>query len=488
MKMKNNLIRVFVNEKTIIEISQYASLYSLKDEVNKKIYDSAPIDDISLHFNGKPLTDDTKALLSYGIENDSNLFANVKTNGGMSTSTIILMVLYICSIPLYFLFLASGLPPVMANIFSFVFDNTVVKILEFFGQCQTDPFVIIIRKFVKFIMWTISTFATVMFVWITVAYLVFPFYYLIRGRTYCDAGVAAKHVGKVTTIWYMMIYGAYNVIDFLLNIIQYLTNMDPILLIKGASSASIQVNKEAWDIAKFTPFYAIPFVGEILMVVHEVIEEGVGLLYEALDTISQIQCTDEQTTSMLCSLMTQLEVALARYGGTGHMTHSKENKSIATKHKKRNINQQLNQRLSKKASSLEVKEMAGAFIEPIKNYKLEPLIKLMQRGFCDQALKDKMQQSILNKGLEPLTDEQLNSLLPPLPGTEFDMNTFGGRLNRWSTGFATSFFCQILEALSDITNTLWGIGTESQVVNMIKTGQIAGIVSILVIIIDTFLN
>ncbi len=103
--MKNNLIRVFVNEKTIIEISPYASLYSLKDEVHKRIYNSTPIDDISLHFNGKPLIHDTRALLSYGIENDSNLFANVKTKGGMSTSMIILIVLYLFTVPVYLLFL-----------------------------------------------------------------------------------------------------------------------------------------------------------------------------------------------------------------------------------------------------------------------------------------------------------------------------------------------------------------------------------------------
>ena len=126
--------------------------------------------------------------------------------------------------------------------------------------------------------------------------------------------------------------------------------------------------------------------------------------------------------------------------------------------------------MQEKASSLATKAFAGTFVEPIKNYKMLPFIKLVQRGFCDQDLKNKLQQGVLNKGLPPLTDEQLNSLLPPLPGTEFDMNTFQGRLNRWSTSFAMSAFCQILEALGDITNTLWSIGTENQVVNMIKTG------------------
>ena len=72
--MKKNLIRIFVNRKNVIEISPYASLYSLKNEVNKKIYENVPFDDITLHFKGKPIVNNNKALLSYGIKNDSNLF------------------------------------------------------------------------------------------------------------------------------------------------------------------------------------------------------------------------------------------------------------------------------------------------------------------------------------------------------------------------------------------------------------------------------
>ena len=487
--MKNNLIRIFINEKNVIEISPYASLYSLKEQVNKKVYKNLPFDNISLHFKGKPLIDNSKALLSYGIENDSILLANVKTNGGYSTSTLILIGFYMLAIPCYFIFLMSGLPPVMANIFSFVFDNTVLGIFEYFQKKRDDNFLEFIRNWIiKPILSFITIFSTIIFIWITTAYIVFPFYYLIRGKTYCDAGLTAKHVGKITTIGYMMVYGSFNILDFLLNITQYATNFFPVLLIKGTASASIQTTKEAWDLTKFAPFYAIPFLGQMLMTFHIFLEEGIGLLYESLDVIGQYNCDDENTTSLLCSLTTQLQKELAKYGGTGHHTHTKENKSIASKYKKQDMNAKIQSRIDKMQSRLEIKEMAGIFIEPVKNYKLEPLLKLLQRGFCDQALKDKIQQGVLNKGLEPLTEDQLNAMLPKLDKTDFDMNTFKGRLNRWSSGFFMSFFCQILEALRDITNTLWGIGTENQVINMIKTGQIAGIVAIVVFIIDTILN
>ena len=61
--MKKNLIRVFVNRKTIIEISPYVSVYSLKMEIQKKIYDTLSVDKINLHFNGRPMSNNKKAII-----------------------------------------------------------------------------------------------------------------------------------------------------------------------------------------------------------------------------------------------------------------------------------------------------------------------------------------------------------------------------------------------------------------------------------------
>ena len=512
--MKKNLIRVFVNRKTVIEISPFASVYSLKTDVQKKIYDTLPIDKINLHYNGKPMFDDNKAIISYGVEDNSNIEAKATTKGG-SNSLWWLKILYVISIPFFILFLISGLPPVFSNSFAYVFDNTLASILNHFGGKPNDPISKIIRGFFNVIMWVVTKFATIIFIWVVAAYMVFPAYYLFYGRSYCDSGIAAKHVGYVTMIWYMIIYGSFNVVDFILNILQFLSDEDPIQVIKATTGPTIQSSKESWDIMKFAVFYAIPFVGEGIAAVHELIEEGVGLLYEGMDTASQFQCDNENIATELCSFLTVFKNTLKTrgYKSKGHSKHAQENENIAAAHNKgkshknkastkaslriNKMNRVHDKRKKCMAScgtsslgsvSMGSQMMAGELVEPVKNYRLGPLLNLLQRGFCDISIKDKIKNRRHAKNLKPLTEKELNAKLPPLPGTPYDMNTKMGRLNRWSTGFVTSFFCQLTEALSDITNLMWGIGTEVQVVNMIKTGQIAGIVATVALIIDTFLN
>lgn len=497
--MKKNLIRVFVNRETVIEISPFASVYSLKIDVQKKIYDTLPIDKINLHYNGKPMFDNKKAIVSYGIEDNSNIEAKATAKGG-SNSLWWLKILYVISIPFFILFLISGLPPVVSNSFAYIFDNTIASILDHFGKKPNDPLSKIIRGVFNVIMWVVTKFATILFIWVMAAYMVFPAYYLFYGRSYCDSGLAAKHVGYVTMVWYMIIYGSFNVVDFILNILQFLSDEDPIQVIKATTGPTIQSSKESWDIMKFAVFYAIPFVGEGIAAVHELIEEGVGLLYEGMDTVSQFQCDNENIATELCAFLTVFKNTLKAkgYKSKGQSRHAQENENIAAAHKgkanKNKVSTKASKRVNKikataeKKASIQAQMTAAELIEPVRNYRLEPLLNLLQRGFCDISIKDKIKNNRYAKNLEPLSEKELNAKLPPLPGTSYDMNTKMGRLNRWSTGFVTSFFCQITEALSDITNLIWGIGTEAQVVNMIKTGQIAGIIAAVALIIDTFLN
>ena len=456
-------------------------------KINKKIYDNIPFDNIILHFKGKSIIDNNKSLISYGIDNDSNLVANVKTNGGFDKSNVLMIIIYILLVPIYFIFLASGVMPLFANIFSFIFDNTVLELLKYFGK-NLEKDGIFFRYSIKFIMWVITTFSTFIFVWATASYVIFPFYKLIRSKRYCESGLKAKHVGKITAIWYMLIYGSYNIYDFLLNkeesLIEYLPD---ILILKGTLDSSILATKEAWDIAKFAPLYTIPFIGELFMTIHEFLEEGLGLLYESLDIISQYNCDDKNTTDLLCSFFDTLYQTLEKYNVKNEI-QSNDNGTISNKIENKNkkkIKKGSNKIQSRKIEGLAEKEIAGALIEPIKNYKLEPFIKLLKRGFCDKALKNKYKDEA--SGIK-LTENQLQNMLPQLPKTEFDNTKIKGMINRWWAGSVTSLFCQILEALRDITNILWNVGTENEILNMIKTGQVAGIISIIVFIIDTLLN
>jgi hypothetical protein len=178
MKMNKKTIRVFVNKKTLIEISPVSSIYSLKYEIVKKIYKDLPLNKINLYFNGKLLSDD-KALMIYGINDNSNISASPIINGGVSNSSWWLYIIYYLCIPAYLIFLATGLPPVIANVFSFIFDKTILTMLKYFSSYSGNSdnfeaskhlsfFSFCIYKLLKFVLWAVTSFSTIFFIWILV--------------------------------------------------------------------------------------------------------------------------------------------------------------------------------------------------------------------------------------------------------------------------------------------------------------------------------
>ena len=528
--MKNNLIRVFINEKSIIEISPFASVYSLKYEIQQKYYKKLQLDNLNLYFNSKPL-DNKKTLFHYKITNDATIDVHTTIKGGKTDPLLFFKIIYMISIPIFILFLWSGLPPIVGNLMACAFDSTLVSIFKIFykehphtlqmsdvKKGKINLLAIIVKYAIKTFVWVITKLSTVMFVWVISAYMVFPYYYLLRGREYCDAGEAAKKVGKLTTIWYMLIYVLYNFVDFILSIGQLIFEEIPLEVVSGAGGTFIQTTKEAWDITKFGPLYAIPIFGQILLLVHEVIEEVIALLYEGLDEVAQVNCDQPDMATTLCKYLTEFNFALksVKYEiekkteeldlgnqGSQYKLDSQheygvqkiDNDRIYIKRKdETKMSNKISRRINKMAqegaqkASFRTKMKVGALYEPIKNYKLGWLLDSLQQGFCDRSFKENVQQKRKNRGQEPLTDEQLEKILPPMKGTKYDTTTFWGGINRWGTSFIISAFCQTVEALNDLTSTLWCVGTENQFVNMIKTGQIAGIVGSIAFLISVFLN
>jgi hypothetical protein len=485
MKMKKKIIRIFVNNKILIEISPVSSIYSLKDEIVKKIYKDLPQDKINLYFNGKLLSGE-KALVLYGINDNSNITASPIINGGVSNSSWWLYIIYYLCIPAYLIFLATGLPPVIASVFSFIFDKTVLSILKYFSSYSGSSdkfeaskhlsfFSFGIYKFLQFILWLVTSFSTIFFIWITSAFMFFPWLYK-KNEDYCNSGLAAKDMGFWVMVVYMIIYGSFNAFDVGLNAMQWLVDdiPDNIQIIKGAASFGIQGAERSWDIAKFSPWYLIPFVGEILMTYHEIVEEGLGIFYGSLDMISTFKCDNTKMAKELCSLLTGLKEVLDKSKGihpsnSSHLTpQNKSNLSNKKNRGKKIGNKILTHKIMKQdnisegaASNLMAGMQERKIAEYIRNYKISPLVDLLQRGFCDIAFKD------ANPGVE----------LPNIPNYEV------GSFNRWSSSFVASIFCQITEALYDVTKVVWGIGTEDQVINMVKTGSFSGGISVITIII-----
>ena len=479
MKMKNIIIRIFVNKKTLIEISPVASIYSLKNEIVKKIYKDIPLDKINLYFNGKLLSDE-KALMYYRINDNSNITASPIINGGASNSSWWLYIIYYLCIPIYLIFLVTGLPPVIANVFSFIFDKTFLIIIKKFSNYTGSDenfkpkehlsiILLCLYYFIKFLLWVVTNFSTMFFIWIISSFMFFPWLYK-HNEDYCNSGLAAKNIGFWVMISYMIVYSAFNAFDLGLNTMNWLVDdlPDSIKIIKGSASLSLQAAENSWDIAKFSPFYMIPVVGEIFMAYHEMINVVFEILYVSLDTISIYQCDNTEIAKELCSLLTGLKQILDKSKGL-HPTKSKKHINGSLSSKGKNIGKKMiknkimkNDNISENEASSKMSGMTGVLLsEYVKNYKISSLVDILHRGFCDIAFQDE------NPGKE----------LPNIPNYEI------GSFNRWSSGFITSIFCQILEALNDVTKIVWGIGTEDQVINMIKTGSFTGLVSVIVIII-----
>ena len=131
--------------------------------------------------------------------------------------------------------------------------------------------------------------------------------------------------------------------------------------------------------------------------------------------------------------------------------------------------------LNGKESHLDVK--SSAIMEFTKNHKKKIYLEYINRGLYNKlvSIYKKNQSSEGNK------IEFIDHL-----GVFKNKNLF---IDKDSiANFCFSIICQILEAVSDIKDGLDGAGTQNEILNMIKTGQIAGVIAIPVIIIDTLIN
>ena len=459
MKIKKKIIRIFVNNEFIIEISPYASIYSLKDEIQKKIYDNLKLNKILLLFNGKPLNDN-KTLISYNINDNSNISASPIVNGGEDINWFWewgSWILYIMIVLGYLIFLASGLPPLVSNIFAVIFNSTIGSVLKHITDNKW------VLQIVNFILKIIMMGITFFFVWAVTSFVISPWLFSFK-HNYCGSGLAAKDVGFTVAWIYVLIYGSYNIIDFILNIVQEIvSNRNDPLIIEGITNMTLQSSKRGWDILKFSPLYLIPVVGQLLLIYHSMIEEGFGLMYSAIYSISTFQCDNPKLPGELCSFLTGLQESLNK--------RSKGPTSSTNKLKQKGIEEGKQIIQDKKANISLLSEMGyNQLIPTVKNYHLGPIIKLLQRGFCDISIKD--------SGKE----------IPELKGTEWDTDTVMGKINRWSAGIMPSVFCQFTEAIDDTQRVLGEVGTEDQLINMMKTGNVAGMASATVLIIYYILS
>jgi hypothetical protein len=436
MKMQNKLIRIFVNEKNVVEIHKYASVYSLKSKIVDKIYNNVDINKINLYHNGKQITVNDRCLDTFGIKDNSNVTANISINGGGSDPADALKWIYIVALIFYILFLFSGLLPVIATGFANMFRKTIKALLGKHSEKGIGRILFFI--FIKIPSFLLSWFSIPLFVWATSSYMMFPWLYSVK-NDYCNSGLASKDIGFWSMAIFTFVYVLFNLVDFFFNIFQSVIHSsigNNLPIITGPLGAQTEVSKTLWDITKFTPVYLLS-AGTALFY-HEAIDVVLGLVYTAMDTIKNFNCEEGCVAEELCSLFSKLNKEIRKKG----------------KKDKNGVHPMLSD--LKDCSGVNEAELMKQVIrseeaEVLKNYKLGSTIKLLSTGFCMKAGKE--------------VDEKL------------------GRFYKIQAEMSTSFFCQLAEAVNDMYGDLSEIGTEHDIGNMIKTGNVAGGATVIYLVI-----
>lgn len=459
-----NLIRVFVNGGKTIEVSPFSSIYSFKEHIRKKIYKNSK-EPISLYYNNKFLEND-KTLFHYKITNNSNVETNIKLNGGETDTLFYVKLMYLISIPIFFIFMLSGLPPIVSSVLSFVLDETTIKILNFFNKKPNTVTSKVTRKIVKSVTWIISKFSLMILIWSLSAYMVFPYYFLFQNREYCDAGNSAKNVGMWTMVSYISIYTLYNFFDFIFDLIDLTASEIPI--VSNFADFGTSAGKKSWDSIKFIPLYITPYFGNLFLNVHRVIKEAIGIVFDSLNIAGKFECGNDDKKlfdKKLCSFFTVFSKKL-------------NNQKLDEK-----VSKEIQKRVSNRLSNLNRLEILQELVPVAKEYKLNSLVDSLRIGFCNKVKLEEIKKKNPN-----FTHEELISHLPKREGTKYDLNTYSGKIRTWFSSFITSIFCQIMEVFRDLNNFIYNVGTATTIANEFIIGQISSLFAIIICMFCAYLN
>lgn len=435
--MKKDLIRIFINNKDYVKISPFSSLYTLKQTIKETFYKNISYNSILLYYNDKPLLKDSYSLVQYNITDNTHIFTRIKTIGGNSDFFEKLMVVLFCIfiVLCYFGILALGLLPIMASIFGLIINKGVNFFINKFN-IDVDK-----TKYIfKFIFWIFKTFIIIFFIWGLTAIVAFPLYSLI-GYSKCESGIKSKRVGKVTMIWFIVFYFMFNIVDFILSFWESKggNKTKDVKVTEGIfknisgdiSDLSLPIIKSIKNIndsAKFWIFYIIPFIGQLLEGYHIFLDIIVNILFTSLEFTSEYILEDKSGNISEEGIIRIYE-EFQRILGDGN-----EQPSI--------IDVAIRQKLEQ-----------NGFI-----------------GITNQiyvALFDEIE----NKNIKPPNEKNKN-IKPPNENIR----------NEYSKKKTSKFFkyilFEILKLIKNLNKLIHKFGTANDILNMLKTSQIVGILCI----------
>ena len=248
--------------------------------------------------------------------------------------------------------------------------------------------------------------------------------YSLIGYSKCESGIKSKRVGKVTMIWFIVFYFMFNIVDFIFSFTGSVVNQKT--AIGSVVSPAIEAIKKTNDKVKFFIFYFIPFFGQILLGYHMFLNNYIYFLYSSLGYVSsRVENNGTLKKGEIISLYKHIQAILK------------------------------NKKLSFNESTAKVY---------IKDNKITEIV-------------NRIHVSIFDK----IPNEEKKELEPPSDYEKYEKDK---KINN----FFKNIFFSILEIIKVLDKLINNIGTPSDVLNMLKTSQIVGIICIPVFIITCILQ
>lgn len=263
------------------------------------------IDDQILYFQGKPLFGKVNGTLKQnGVIKGSNIFLSRKLRGGktsgisiaMTVMTIILLILF-CST------MVIGILPIWAHVFGCYIKKGICWL---FGTAlNSGGFTGMILKYIMFAI----TFLVVGIFIYSITGIAFFMLLFNKKQNFCSSVVIARYIALTLTAIFIIIYALFALPDFSGQIGLKAQNNSPIFV--GAILTPI-LNATEWlaDTGKFTLFYIIPILGEIMLAEQEVLSYAVEFLYIFFAEMKNIGCGKDGFDIALIGLLEYFETPI----------------------------------------------------------------------------------------------------------------------------------------------------------------------------------
>jgi hypothetical protein len=399
------MIQVTINNSLNFCINEIESIYNLKELIKNKI--NIDINNQILHYQHMIL-DNNKSLQEYNIKNNSNLILIHSINGGFDTLSLLMLLIYICAFVLYILILVSGLIPIIAHIYGYLFNWILSKIGNITGLSTNRYY----NGFTHVIIFILSFVIVYYFVYALTSFITFPIMYT-RFDQLCKSMSISNKIGFWVALFFIIIYGIFNIPNFILDITIDMTNMN--YIVATILKPILGLLENFANVGKFVGIYAIPFLGTPFL-------EGYHFAVDMMS--SSIEQSIELSKSFNCDSQ-----------------QSKKNIGLILKEQNR---------------------QGTLLYDFIKNYRAENIVESLIIGLIPE-IYNSYKQKVDNM---PIWDK------------------FGEVAGKFYTAkYVTKGFCFALKFLHIVANVLNSFGGSAQLANMIKTGNIGGLIGFVVFII-----